>query len=236
MRKIFIGYDSREGIAYDVAATSIARRLTAKIPIFPLVLKNLQDQGIYTRKTVMADGRLFDIASGHPMSTEFAISRFFVPYLAETGWAAFLDSDVLARADLIEMFNQADPKYAVMCVQHDYRPAFGYKKVGQVQEAYDRKNWSSVALFNCDHPANKRLTLEMLNTLPGRDLHAFCWLKNEEIGALGEEWNFLVGHTSLDVQPKIVHFTSGGPWEDRYHDVPFADAWREELRIFQGVV
>jgi hypothetical protein len=31
-------------------------------------------------------------------------------------------------------------------------------------------------VFNCDHPANRALTLDLINTVPGRDLHRFCWL------------------------------------------------------------
>ncbi len=41
---------------------------------------------------------------------------------------------------------------------------------------YPRKLWSSVMLWNCEHPANRRLNLQMLNQWPGRDLHAFRWL------------------------------------------------------------
>jgi hypothetical protein len=48
-------------------------------------------------------------------------------------------------------------------------------------------------LFNCDHPSNKKLTVEMINTLPGRDLHRFCWLEDDEIGELDPGWNWLVG-------------------------------------------
>jgi hypothetical protein len=68
-------------------------------------------------------------------------------------------------------------------------------------------------LFNCDHPSNAKLTLEMVNTLPGRDLHRFCWLQDDEIGELPQEWNYLVGVTKLAMPsaPNLVHWTLGSP-------------------------
>jgi hypothetical protein len=87
-------------------------------------------------------------------------------------------------------------------------------------------------LFNCDHPSNRKLTVDMINSVPGRDLHAFCWLKDSEIGALSPAWNFLVGHSDTDIDPAIVHWTEGGPWFPEYRDAPFADEWRDERRAW----
>jgi lipopolysaccharide biosynthesis glycosyltransferase len=163
------------------------------------------------------------------MSTEFAISRFLTKELAGKGWALFMDCDVLIRRDLNYLMQEADPRYAVMCVQHpNYVPPETTKMDGQLQTLYARKNWSSVMLFNCDHPSNKALTVEMVNTLPGRDLHRFCWLKDEEIGALDPAWNWLVGTSDPSINPGIVHFTAGGPWLSDYENVPYADEWRAE--------
>ncbi len=66
-------------------------------------------------------------------------------------------------------------------------------------------------LINADHPANKRLTLDMVNTLPGRDLHRFCWLEDEDIGGLPVAWNYLVGERMPKVKPKLLHYTNGTP-------------------------
>jgi hypothetical protein len=99
----------------------------------------------------------------------------------------------------------------------------------RTSDNYWRKNWSSFAIFNVDHPSNKALTLEAVNTLPGRDLHAFCWLKDEEIGGLDQSWNFLVGDTDPEVVPDVIHFTSGCPDMPGYEGVPYADAWRGTL-------
>jgi lipopolysaccharide biosynthesis glycosyltransferase len=171
------------------------------------------------------------------MSTEFAISRFLIPQLAGGGWALFADCDILVRGDLDRLFAMADSNYAVMCVKHDHRPTEQTKKDGRLQAAehdprfpgvYSRKNWSSVMLFNCDHSANAALTIELVNTVPGRDLHRFCWLDDALIGELPPEWNYLVGHTKLPdgPEPKLVHFTEGGPWLPKYAGVEYADDWR----------
>jgi hypothetical protein len=99
----------------------------------------------------------------------------------------------------------------------------------QAQVRYARKNWSSVMLFNLDHPANWTLTVELINKVPGRDLHRFCWLDDKYIGELDVKWNWLVGHSDPTINPSIVHFTEGGPWFADYCDVPYAEEWRNNL-------
>lgn len=228
MRSIWIGYDPRETEAFAVCRRSL-RKHAPGVPIQALNLDDLREAGLYGRPTSKRDGKLWDDISEAPMATEFAISRFLAPILAGTGWALFLDSDILAVEDLEELFAQADPAKAVMCVQHpNYNPPDKIKMDGQLQTLYARKNWSSVMLFNCDHPANERLTVDLVNTVPGRDLHRFCWLLDEEIGALDPGWNYLVGVTQGDIKPKLIHYTSGGPWFEGYRNVPYADLWLKE--------
>ena len=178
---------------------------------------------------------MWDPISEAPMSTEFAISRFLTPLLAKqmygekAGWALFMDCDVLARCNITELFELADKKYAVMCVKHNHKPLEGQKMDGVAQVQYARKNWSSVMLFNCDHPANDKLTVEMINSVPGRDLHRFCWLEDDEIGSLGVEWNYLVGHSPSGVNPKLVHFTDGVPTMPGYENVEYAREFIDRL-------
>jgi lipopolysaccharide biosynthesis glycosyltransferase len=193
-----------------------------------LCLDQLRQVGMYWREHTTRDGQLWDVISDAPMATEFANSRFLVPHLAKGGWAVFLDADMLARADLAHLFNLGDKRYAVQVVKHEYAPTAQTKMDGQLQTVYPRKNWSSLMLFNCDHPANRRLTIEMVNTLPGRDLHAFCWLDKSEIGALPPEWNWLAGHSSPEIDPALVHYTTGGPWLPAYADAPYSNEWRTE--------
>lgn len=239
MRSIWIGFDENEALSYLVARASIKRY--SWVEIAPIILRDLVSRGMYTRKTRTIGPRLFDVISDAPMSTEFAISRFFVPLLVKQrmivadgplGWAMFVDSDILCRRSVDELFSivENSPDKALFCVQHNHQvDEFAPKKDRQVQLNYTRKNWSSVMLFNCDHPSNKALTLEMLNTLPGRDLHRFCWLKDEEIGALHGTWNWLVNVSPPEPNPAIVHFTEGGPWLEKYRDVPYAHEWREAV-------
>lgn len=229
MSKIWIGFDPREVAAFVVARESIRKYLTQPLPIHGLVLDDLREQGLYWRPTERRLGRLYDVISEHEMATEFAISRFLVPHLSRQGWALFMDSDMMLRTNIARVFDNLDPAKAVYCVKHDHVPDYIEKMDGQVQSRYARKNWSSFMIFNCDHEANKKLTPDLVNKLPGRDLHRFCWLQDDEIGELPVEWNWLVGHSDERVIPKNVHFTDGGPWFDAFQNIPYADEWRNTL-------
>lgn len=233
-RSIWVGFDRREATAFAVTFQSVIRQLSQPIPVDGVILSELEASGLYTRpREVRADGQLavmYDVISDAPMSTEHANARFLTPHLAETGWALFMDGDMLARADLAPVFDGLDPAKAVYCVQHQHDVELSVKMDGQIQTPYARKNWSSFMIFNCDHPANQALTLELVNTAPGRDLHRFCWLEDELIGALPAEWNHLIGVTPADTDPKVVHFTLGTPDMKGWEDQPYADEWRAEQR------
>jgi lipopolysaccharide biosynthesis glycosyltransferase len=235
VNSIYIGFDPREASAFAVARSSLKRHITQPIPVYGLVLDDLQKKGLYTRPMEMRPSAvdkpiMWDVISDAPMSTQHANARFLVKELARTGWALFMDGDVLVRGNVARLFANLKSEYAVYCVKHKHNPSSETKMDGQVQTAYQRKNWSSVMAINCQHPANRELTVEMVNTVPGRDLHRFVWLLDEEIGELGPEWNYLVGHTDPSVDPKIVHFTDGVPDMPTYENVPYADEWREELK------
>lgn len=227
--RVYIGYDPREADAYCVASASLRRRASGDVMITPLEANRLRAQGLLTRP-VDARGQMYDLHSQAPQSTEFAISRFLVPLLAQTGPALFIDCDMLFQADVAELFALFDPRYAVQVVQHDHRPQRQTKMDGAAQTLYRRKNWSSVMLWNCDHPGNRRLSLWDINHRPGRDLHALYWLADAEIGALPPEWNWLVGEQVKPANVKLAHYTNGGPWfpnwAPRFHD----DLWLEESR------
>lgn len=226
---LWIGFDAREADAFAVARETARDHLAMPIPIRGVILSELQKAGVYRRPTTRRDGRLFDVISDHPMATEFAISRFLVPHMAQHGLAAFMDCDMLVRHKLDDMFRAVDTSKALTCVQHHHVPNTAIKMDGQVQSAYSRKNWSSVMIFNCDHPANKALTIDLINTVPGRDLHRFCWLKDEDIAEMSVKWNWLVGHSPSGVDPSIVHFTDGVPTMPGYENSDYAEEWREAL-------
>jgi lipopolysaccharide biosynthesis glycosyltransferase len=205
-----LGWDSREATAFHVATRTLHKHASTPALITGLNIENLAANGLLRRPTDTR-GQRYDILSNAPASTEFAISRFTVPFLAQTGWALFADCDVVFMGDVAELFYLADPKYAVMCVKHNFDNLSGSKMDSQSQVPYPRKLWSSVMLWNCDHPANKRLSLVDVNERPGRDLHALYWLHDSEIGDLPREWNWLVGLQEKPENPKIAHFTLGTP-------------------------
>jgi hypothetical protein len=123
-----------------------------------------------------------------------------------------------------------DPKYAVLCVQHDYKPKETTKMDGVPQSAYPRKNWSSFMLFNCAHPSTRQLTPEVVSRETGAYLHRMQWAKDEEIGALPTGWNWLEGWYDKPAQgyPQAVHHTRGGPWFAEWHNVDYAAEWIAE--------
>lgn len=229
--RVFIGYDDRERAAAVVAMRSLLRYSPDAAPIL-LRADRLRDGGLLRRLQDRRGGATWDLASNAACSTDFAISRFLVPHLAHEGWCAFVDSDVVFLADVAELFALADPRFAVMVVKHDPLTAVGVKMDGQVQAAYPRKNWSSVVLWNCEHPANRRLSLQDVNERPGRDLHAFYWLADSEIGELPETWNWLVNVNPRPEFPKLAHFTQGGPFTPGWDigSQPFDEIWLEASR------
>ena len=228
-RSIWIGYDPREKDALAVCVASIRAHLSAAIPIHVVDLTVLRNRGLYQRPTSYRNGQLWDGISDAPMSTEFAISRFFLPHICEDDWAIFMDCDMLVRADLVQLFDRANHQRALQVVKHQYAPTETEKMDGQIQTAYSRKNWSSVMLWNLRHGANRWLTLNALNQWAGRALHQFRWLEDAEIGELDAEWNHLVGVQPPNPDAKIVHFTLGIPRMAGYENCEFADEWRAHL-------
>lgn len=222
--RVYIGYDEREKAAHDVAARSLLAH-SPSAQTTRLDATRLADQGLLRRPQDRRGTSTYDIVSNANQSTDFAVSRFLVPHLAHEGWALFVDCDVVFLRPVEELFALADPRYAVMVVKHQSEQAVGVKMDGQPQVAYPRKNWSSVALFHVDHPANRRLSLQDVNERPGRDLHRFYWLADEEIGELPAAWNWLVGETPKPENVGLAHFTLGGPWLPNWGSKPYDDIW-----------
>jgi hypothetical protein len=232
---VYVGWDPREQEAFDVCCYSIRKRSSIPLNIYPIVMSELKEQGLYSRTTEMRDGKLWDTISGAPMSTEFAITRFAVPLLSRikadnAKWALFCDCDFLWLDDVAKLLNQAGESKALWCVQHQYEPTSTVKMDNQVQLSYARKNWSSMMLFNLAHSAHDKLDVELLNTVPGRDLHRFCWLQDDEIGGVDARWNWLEGTYPITAdRPGVVHYTRGGPWMKGWENVDYADLWIKEF-------
>lgn len=223
MIRIFIGFDPRETLPWHVLTHSILSRSTVPVSFIPLALQNLKDL-MWREKNPL-------------QSTEFSFSRFLTPYLsAYEGWSLFMDCDMLVLDDISKLWALRNDRYAVMCVKHEHIPRETEKFLGAPQTPYEKKNWSSVMLFN--NARCRRLTPEYVNTASGLELHQFKWLNHDdEIGAIPNEWNHLVGYEGHQSNMKNVHYTLGGPYFNEYADCQYGDEWRVEreatLRVDQ---
>ena len=214
MIPIFIGYDPREAIAYHVCSNSIIRHSSHPVSINPLALNILKD---YEEKHT--DG-----------SNHFIYSRFLVPHLMEyKGWAIFMDGDMLLRDDIEKLWALRNESKAVMVVKHDYKTKMTEKYLGSKNEDYPCKNWSSVILWNCGHPANAVVTPEFVQNATGAQVHRFTWLADELVGELPTEWNWLDIEYEWNPQAKLVHYTLGTPCFHEFSDQGnLANEWHRE--------
>jgi hypothetical protein len=216
MITIFIGYDPREAIAYHVCSNSIIRHTSQPIAISPLALTILKDY-----KETHTDG-----------SNHFIYSRFLVPHLMNyQGWAIFIDGDMLLRDDIKNLWNLRDESKAVQVVKHNYQTKMTEKYLGSKNENYPRKNWSSVILWNCSHPANAGVTPEFVQNATGAQVHRFSWLTDELIGELPVEWNWLPDEFGANTNAKLLHYTLGTPSFHEFATTPMGDEWHRE-RIY----
>ncbi|MEO0318042.1 MAG: hypothetical protein RL404_1719 [Pseudomonadota bacterium] len=220
--KVYVGWDPREDIAWEVCRHSILSRTDRDlVSVEPLVQADLRRQGLYQR------------AIDTRAATEFSLTRFLTPTLAAQdgydGMAVFVDCDFLFVTDILDVLAEIDPTKAVSVVKHDYQPTEAVKMDGCIQYPYPRKNWSSFIVFNCAHPAVRALTADVVNVAEPAYLHRFSWLNDSEIGELDKGWNYLEGWYAPQYdQLKAVHYTLGGPWFDHKMDCDFADLWLNE--------
>ncbi len=214
MIRVFIGFDVRETVAFSVLAHSIHVRSSQPVAIVPLMLSQLK--GIYRRDR-------------HALqSTDFSFSRFLTPYLSGyEGWSIFMDCDMLALDDIARLWELRDERYAVQVVKHHHVPRETTKFLDQPQTKYEKKNWSSVILFN--NARCRALTPDYVNHATGLELHQFKWLGDDSlIGELPHRWNHLVGYDQHDPSSSLVHYTSGGPYFEAYRTCDFAAEWFAE--------
>lgn len=216
MIPIFIGFDPREAVAYHVCANSLIRHASQPLALTPLALKNLAGY-----RETHSDG-----------SNNFIYSRFLVPHLMQhQGWALFIDGDMLLRDDIAKLWALRDDSKAVLCVHHDYKTKTHDKYMGTKNHDYPRKNWSSVVLWNCGHPANRAVTPEFVMGATGAQLHRFTWLDDSLIGELPIAWNWLPDEFGANPEAKLLHWTLGAPCFHEYANVPMADEWHRERQL-----
>jgi hypothetical protein len=98
--RIFIGYDPRQAIAYNVCAHSIASRASKPVSITRLQLNQLP----ITRRGL----------------TEFTYSRYLPPFLTDyDGYSLFIDADMIVLDDIYGIMADVDPMAAVSVVKHN---------------------------------------------------------------------------------------------------------------------
>lgn len=211
--RIFVGYDSKETVAYHVFCHSVLARASVPVQFTPVRLAQLPMER--------------PIAS---QSTEFTYSRFLTPWVCDyKGWAIFVDCDFLCLGDIADLWSMRDDRYDVMVCKHDYQPSAETKFLGKPQVAYPRKNWSSLMLFNNDRC--RVLRPSTVNRESGMYLHQFKWCHDDDIGSLPLEWNWLVGeYPTLPARELcMLHYTIGGCWFKAYRDGPYNREWFSEL-------
>jgi lipopolysaccharide biosynthesis glycosyltransferase len=209
--KVFVGFDGEvEPVAYHAFCQSVIEKSSVPVSFTPLALNTLKEY-----KENHTDG-----------SNAFIYSRFLVPYLCDyEGIAIFCDGDMICNGDIAELAQYATKhqRKAVFVVKHDYKTKHPIKYLGNKNEDYPRKNWSSVIVFNNQH--NKELTLDAVMNNDGKYLHRFSWLDDDQIGELPIEWNYLESEYENKDNIKLIHYTIGTPCFEGYEDTPNAYKW-----------
>lgn len=215
---IYIGYDPREAVVFHTCVNSIIRQSSKPVAIIPLALNLLMGY-----KETHRDG-----------SNQFIYSRFLVPWLnGFQGWALYIDGDMIVRGDISELWELRKPDKDLMVVKHDYTTRQSEKYLGNVNQNYPRKNWSSVMLWNCQNYPTQRLTPDFVSRATGEYLHRFQWLQDDRIGELPPEWNWLPDEYGANEQAKLLHWTLGAPCFHDFSDTEQAQVWRDENQLMQ---
>lgn len=236
---VFVGYDIREHAAWMVCRDSLLNPIAhdgdapLDVQVHPLSHRELRRAGLFDRPWRIDDkGQTWDERDGRPFSTEFSHSRFLVPSLARaqglTGQVVFVDCDFMFMHPVTEMVAALDPSKLVSVVKHDFnRIEAGVKMDGMAQARYYRKLWSSLMVFNLDHPDVSHVFHEhYANAWDGSSLHGFSSLADYEIGSIPSDWNHIPGHSSANEVPSAIHWSFGGPWMPAFEKEPWAPLWR----------
>ncbi len=218
---IVVGFDQRESVAYHTFTQSIIEKASLPVSFMPLAMNTLRDyEETHTDK-----------------SNDFIYSRFLTPYLNDfRGWAIFADGDMICQTDIKELWDLRDESKALLVVKHDYQTKAHQKYLGNINENYPRKNWSSVILWNCSHPKHKILTPDLVANQTGKYLHRFSWLDDNDIGELPKEWNWLAIEYPQNNNAKLIHYTLGTPCFKDYKNTEMSEVWlKTKIRILDGM-
>lgn len=226
MIPVFVGFDPREEAGTHVFTSSLIHHASSPVSIIPMHLPLFHS--FYSKGN--RDG-----------SNAFVYTRFLLPFLQDwRGWAIYVDgADMLMRADISELWALRDEYKAVQVVKHLYRTKHPRKYRGTMMESenhdYPRKQWSSVMLINCHHYHWRDITPESVEKMTGPELHRFSWLRDELIGDLPVEWNWLADEYGPNPDAKILHWTAGIPAFEAYKDAAHAAEFRDQLQLVNHV-
>ena len=208
--RIYIGYDPRQAVSYTVLQHSILRHTSVPVAIIPLIIETLP------------------VPPEMCGLTPFTFTRYLTPWLAGfKGRALFMDSDVIVRGDIKELFDAATGDHAIWCVHHRRR-----------------FEWPSVILWDASHKGNAILTPEYV-VAHHKQLPELRWwvdadvkMPSEwtEIGKLPAEWNHLVLYDKPRIGAKLIHFTAGIPAWPETEGCEHTETWREEAKVAMAAV
>jgi hypothetical protein len=143
---------------------------------------------------------------------------------------------MICQKDIKELLDLRDDSKALQVVKHEYKTKAHQKYLGNINQDYPRKNWSSVILWNCEHTKHKVLTPDFIANQTGKFLHRFSWLDDIEIGELPKEWNWLATEYPNNEQANIIHYTLGTPCFKDYRDTEMSDIWlKKHKRVNDGM-
>jgi lipopolysaccharide biosynthesis glycosyltransferase len=218
--KVFVGYDPREAVAYHVCSQSIIEHSSLPVSITPVYLPQIAAY----------------VGGQKDGSNQFIYSRFLVPWLCGySGWAIFVDGDMVVKDDIVKLWKLRDPWKAVQVVKHDYKTRHPTKYMGNKNEDYPRKNWSSVMLIHCGHFAWRQITPEFVTNATGDFLHRFKFIEDDRIGELPKEWNWLVEEYEHNDDAKLLHYSIGIPAFSEYvkcdHSADWWNAYRNATYV-----
>jgi len=162
-------------------------------------------------------------------SNPFSRTRFLTPIIdsvySDSEWTLFSDDDFLFLQNPINLISSLDSSKAVYVCKHpEYQSRVNIKMDKQTNPNYPKKNWSSFMIFNNE---KFTLTFEEIFSMNLKDLHQFKWCKENEIGEVPLEWNWLVGEYEDRHDVNALHYTLGGPWYEIPFDSNLNSVWFE---------
>lgn len=144
MIRVFIGFDPRQPISYNVLQHSIIQRCTEPVAITPLILETLPIK----RKGL----------------TPFTFSRMLVPWLCNyEGKACFMDSDIVCTGDLVQLIDGAEGDHDLWVSKNKLR--FEWSSV----VVFDNARCSILTPDYIDNEANNPLALKWAKSIGDLD-------------------------------------------------------------------